>query len=225
MPGLDFAGIPVTLLNYSSSVIPIIFSAWLCSTLERRLNAWLPSAIKNFFAPLLCLMVITPVTFLLVGPLSTWISEMIAAGYLWLYQAVPAFAGAVMGGSGKSSSCSDCTGPVPLCINNFTVLGYHTMIPLLMPAIMAQVGAALGVFLCERDAQKKVVAGLAALTGLLVSPNQRYMASTCRVSTPLLSPVSVGLGGHHHWLRANKSLLLWFAEYFHLHADHPVNGD
>ncbi len=96
--GLDFLGIPVTLLNYSSSVIPIIFSAWLCSILERRLNAWLPSAIKNFFTPLLCLMVITPVTFLLVGPLSTWISELIAAGYLWLYQAVPAFAGAVMGG-------------------------------------------------------------------------------------------------------------------------------
>ncbi|MBA1890034.1 PTS transporter subunit EIIC, partial [Escherichia coli] len=77
--GLDFLGIPVTLLNYSSSVIPIIFSAWLCSILERRLNAWLPSAIKNFFTPLLCLMVITPVTFLLVGPLSTWISELIAA--------------------------------------------------------------------------------------------------------------------------------------------------
>ena len=57
-------------------------------------------------------------------------------------------------------------GLVPLCINNFTVLGYDTMIPLLMPAIMAQVGAALGVFLCERDAQKKVVAGSAALTGL-----------------------------------------------------------
>ena len=94
---LGFLGIPVTLLNYSSSVIPIIFSAWLCSILERRLNAWLPSAIKNFFTPLLCLMVITPVTFLLVGPLSTWISELIAAGYLWLYQAVPAFAGAVMG--------------------------------------------------------------------------------------------------------------------------------
>ncbi|STM48191.1 PTS system beta-glucoside-specific transporter subunit IIABC [Escherichia coli] len=55
---------------------------------------------------------------------------------------------------------------MPLCINNFTVLGYDTMIPLLMPAIMAQVGAALGVFLCERDAQKKVVAGSAALTSL-----------------------------------------------------------
>ncbi|EEW6004561.1 TPA: PTS beta-glucoside transporter subunit IIABC [Escherichia coli] len=165
--GLDFLGIPVTLLNYSSSVIPIIFSAWLCSILERRLNAWLPSAIKNFFTPLLCLMVITPVTFLLVGPLSTWISEMIAAGYLWLYQAVPAFAGAVMGGFWQIFVMFGLHwGLVPLCINNFTVLGYDTMIPLLMPAIMAQVGAALGVFLCERDAQKKVVAGSAALTGL-----------------------------------------------------------
>ncbi len=156
--GLDFLGIPVTLLNYSSSVIPIIFSAWLCSILERRLNAWLPSAIKNFFTPLLCLMVITPVTFLLVGPLSTWISELIAAGYLWLYQAVPAFAGAVMGGFWQIFVMFGLHwGLVPLCINNFTVLGYDTMIPLLMPAIMAQVGAALGVFLCERDAQKKVV--------------------------------------------------------------------
>ena len=57
-----------------------------------------------------------------------------------------------------------------------------------MPAIMAQVGAALGVFLCERDAQKKVVAGSAALTGLFGITNRQYMASTCRVSTPSLSP-------------------------------------
>ncbi|QKX41428.1 hypothetical protein HPE42_05755 [Escherichia coli] len=32
------------------------------------------------------------------GAAINWISELIAAGYLWLYQAVPAFAGAVMGG-------------------------------------------------------------------------------------------------------------------------------
>ncbi|STI79022.1 PTS system beta-glucoside-specific transporter subunit IIABC [Escherichia coli] len=80
---------------------------------------------------------------------------------------VPAFAGAVMGGFWQIFVMFGLHwGLVPLCINNFTVLGYDTMIPLLMPAIMAQVGAALGVFLCERDAQKKVVAGSAALTGL-----------------------------------------------------------
>lgn len=162
-----FLGIPVTLINYTTSVIPIIFSAWLCSMMEKKLNGWLPSAIKNFFTPLFCLAIITPVTFLVVGPLSTWISELIAAGYLFLYNAVPWFAGAVMGGLWQIFVMFGLHwGLVPLCINNFTVLGYDTMMPLLMPAILAQVGAALGVFLCERDAQKKVVAGSAAFTGL-----------------------------------------------------------
>ncbi len=154
------------------------------------------------------------------------ISELIAAGYLWLYQAVPAFAGLVIGGFWQILVIFGLHWRlVPLCINNFTVLGYDTMIPLLMPAIMAQVGAALGVFLCERDAQKKVVAGSAALTGLFGITEPAVYGVNLHISTPLLSPVSVGFGGHHHWLRANESVLLWFAKYFHLHANHPVNGN
>lgn len=164
---LHFLGLPITFINYSSSVIPIIFSAWLCSLMERKLNGWLPSAIKNFFTPLLCMVVIIPVTFLVVGPLSTWISELIAAGYLYLYHAVPWLAGVVMGGLWQIFVMFGLHwGLVPLCINNFTVLGYDTMLPLMVPAIMAQVGAALAMFMCECDGQKKLVAGSAALTGL-----------------------------------------------------------
>ena len=164
---LDFIGLPVTLINYSSSVIPIIFSALLCSMMEKKLNVWLPSAIKNFFTPLLCMIVITPVTFLVVGPVSTWISELLATGYLFIYSSAPWLAGAIMGGLWQVFVMFGLHwGLVPLCINNFTVLGYDTMLPLIMPSIMAQVGAALGVFLLEREAQKKVVAGSAAITAL-----------------------------------------------------------
>ena len=133
---------------------------------------------------------------------------MIAAGYLWLYQAVPAFAGAVMGGFWQIFVMFGLHwGLVPLCINNFTVLGYDTMIPLLMPAIMAQVGAALGVFLCERDAQKKVVAGSAALTGLFgITEPAVYGVNLPRKYPLCYRLYQWGFGGHHHWLRANKSL-------------------
>lgn len=163
----DFMAIPLTFINYTSSVIPIIFSAWLCSLLEKKLNAWLPSAIKNFFSPLLCLMVITPLTFMVVGPVSTWISGLIAQGYLFIYTAAPAFAGALMGGLWQVFVMFGLHwGLVPLCINNFTVLGYDSMLPLLVPAILAQVGAALAICLRERDRQKRAVAGSAALTGL-----------------------------------------------------------
>ena len=79
------------------------------------------------------------------------------------------------------------------------------MIPLLMPAIMAQVGAALGVFLCERDAQKKVVAGSAALTGLFgITEPAVYGVNLPRKYPFVIACISGAIGGHHHWLRANE---------------------
>ncbi len=78
--------------------------------------------------------------------------------------------------------------------------------------------------LCERDAQKKVVAGSAALTGLLVSPNQRYMASTCRVSTPSFRLHKWGIGGHHHWLRANESYSFGLPSIFTFMQTIPSTG-
>ncbi len=44
-----FLGIPVTFINYSSSVIPIILASWVCCWLERKSNALLPSSMKNFY--------------------------------------------------------------------------------------------------------------------------------------------------------------------------------
>jgi PTS system beta-glucosides-specific IIC component len=63
-----FLGIPVTFINYSSSVIPIILASWVCCWLERKSNALLPSSMKNFFTPAICLAVVVPLTFLVIGP-------------------------------------------------------------------------------------------------------------------------------------------------------------
>ncbi|MDG1640439.1 PTS beta-glucoside transporter subunit IIABC [Klebsiella huaxiensis] len=195
-PILHFLGMPITFINYTSSVIPIIFSAWLCSVLEKRLNRWLPSAIKNFFSPLICLVVITPLTFLAVGPVSTWLSEMLALAYQFLYQTAPWLAGAVMGGLWQVFVMFGLHwGLVPLCINNFTVLGYDTMLPLMTPAILAQVGAALAIFISERDAQKKVVAGSASLTGLFgITEPAVYGVNLPRRYPFIVACVSGGIG-------------------------------
>ena len=195
-PILHFLGMPITFINYTSSVIPIIFSAWLCSLLEKRLNRWLPSAIKNFFSPLICLVVITPLTFLAVGPVSTWLSEMLALAYQFLYQTAPWLAGTVMGGLWQVFVMFGLHwGLVPLCINNFTVLGYDTMLPLMTPAILAQVGAALAIFISERDAQKKVVAGSASLTGLFgITEPAVYGVNLPRRYPFIVACVSGGIG-------------------------------
>lgn len=162
-----FLGIPVTFINYSSSVIPIILAAWVSCWIERRSNALLPSAMKNFFTPAICLAVVVPLTFLIIGPVATWLSHLLANGYQVVYVVAPWLAGAALGGLWQVCVIFGLHwGLVPLMINNMTVLGHDSMLPIILPAVLAQVGAVLGIFLATRDARQKVLAGSAFSAGL-----------------------------------------------------------
>lgn len=162
-----FLGIPVTFINYSSSVIPIILAAWVSCWIERRSNPWLPSAMKNFFTPAICLAVVVPLTFLVIGPVATWLSHLLANGYQIIYVVAPWLAGAALGGLWQVCVIFGLHwGLVPLMINNMTVLGHDSMLPIILPAVLAQVGAVLGIFLATRDARQKVLAGSAFSAGL-----------------------------------------------------------
>ncbi|MGE4802636.1 PTS beta-glucoside transporter subunit IIABC [Yersinia hibernica] len=162
-----FLGIPVTFINYTSSVIPVILAAWVSCRLEKGFNRILHSSIKNFFTPLLCLAITVPATFLLIGPLATWLSHLLATGFQLIYSAAPPIAGGVLAGIWQICVIFGLHwGLVPLMINNLSVLGYDAMLPLLLPAVMGQVGATLGVFLRTRDAKMKVLAGSAFTAGI-----------------------------------------------------------
>jgi len=162
-----FLGIPVTWFNYSASVIPVILAAWVSCWLEKQSSRRLPASMKNFFAPLICLSVTVPLTFLVIGPLATGLSQMLANGYQWIYALAPWLAGAAMGALWQVCVIFGLHwGLVPLMINNLTVLGHDSMLPMLLPAVMGQVGAALGVFLRSRDARQKMLAGSSVTAGI-----------------------------------------------------------
>ena len=162
-----FLGIPVTWFNYSSSVIPIILAAWVSCWLEKQSTRLLPSSMKNFFAPLICLGVTVPLTFLVIGPLATWLSQMLANGYQSIYVLAPWLAGAAMGALWQVCVIFGLHwGLVPLMINNLAVLGHDSMLPMLLPAVFGQVGAALGIFLRTRDARQKMLAGSSVTAGI-----------------------------------------------------------
>lgn len=56
-------------------------------------------------------------------------------------------------------------GLVPLMINNMTVLGHDSMLPIILPAVIAR-GAVLGILLATRDARQRMLAGSAFSAGL-----------------------------------------------------------
>ncbi|ELY5855086.1 PTS beta-glucoside transporter subunit IIABC [Cronobacter malonaticus] len=162
-----FLGVPVIWFNYSASVIPIIFAAWVSCWLEKQGNRLLPSAVKNFFTPLLCLGATVPLTFLIIGPVATWLSQMLANGYQFIYAFAPWLAGAAAGALWQVCVIFGLHwGLVPLMVNNLAVLGQDSLLPMLLPAIMGQVGAALAIFLRSRDARQKTLAGSAVTAGI-----------------------------------------------------------
>lgn len=189
-PEQYFLGIPLVFINYASSVIPVILAAWASSWLERRVMKILPGALRNFIAPLICLVVIVPLTFLLIGPAATWASQQLAHGYLAIYNVSPVIAGAFVGAFWQVCVIFGLHwGLIPLMINNFSMLGHDTMLPLLLPAVMGQVGATLGIMLRAKDARTKALAGSAISAGIfgitepavygITLPNRRAFIFGC----------------------------------------------
>ena len=78
---LTFLKIPVVLVSYTASVIPIIISVYLLSKLEKALNKVMPEMVKGFLVPLVSLMVIVPLTYLVVGPIADTAGKLLASGY------------------------------------------------------------------------------------------------------------------------------------------------
>lgn len=192
-----FLGIPVTFLNYSSSVIPIILASWVSCWFERKSNALLPDSVRNLFTPAICLAVVVPLTFLVIGPLATWLSRMLAEGYQFLYAPAPWLAGAALGAMWQVCVIFGLHwGLVPLMINNLSVMGHDSMLPIILPAVLAQAGAALGIFLATRDSQQKVLAGSAFSAGLFGITEPAIYGLTLPLRRPFIfGCLAGGVGG------------------------------
>jgi beta-glucoside PTS system EIICBA component len=166
--GLTFWGIPITFMSYASSVMPIIFAALISCKLEPIFERIFPSAVRNFFTPLLCIMVTVPLTFLVIGPAATSVSQFLAHTYELIYSISPVIAGLVMGACWQIFVIFGLHwGFVPVLINNLTVMGSDTLLPLLAPAVLGQAGAALGVFFATKDLKLKSIAGSSFTAGLV----------------------------------------------------------
>ena len=133
-----FLGIPVTFINYSSSVIPIILASWVSCWLERKSNALLPSSMKTSSARR------SAWRWWSRSPSGDWpgrhMAEPSAGQRLPVYLCVCAMAGGR--GTGRHVAgvryFRPALGLVPLMINNMTVLGHDSMLPIILPAVIAR---------------------------------------------------------------------------------------
>lgn len=157
---VTFIGIPVTLISYPCSVIPIIVAVFAQSKLEKVLKKIFPQVIRGIFVPLLSLISISLLTFLVVGPISNIAASGLANVISFLLTACPPLAGAVFGLVYPIMLIFGLHwGLVPLVINNFATIGVDNIFPITLATNFALAGCALGVFLKTKNKELKEVSG------------------------------------------------------------------
>lgn len=195
--GIDFLGLPVQPVTYSSSVIPIILAVWLLHYVELPLEKYLPKAIKGFLKPMIALLIVVPATFLIFGPLGAFIGNVLADAYTALYSFSPALAGAVIGFIWQPMVVLGVQwGMIPVIIRNISVNGIDTILPLLGPAVMAQAGAAMAVSLLAKNKNRKALAFSCAVTAILGVTEPALYGVNVPLKRPMLAACIAGaIGG------------------------------
>lgn len=72
-------GIPCTLENYSSTVVPIILGTWCMGYVERFFKKYIPDALSTVFTPFLTIIIMIPLTFCFFGPVGYWLGNGVGA--------------------------------------------------------------------------------------------------------------------------------------------------
>lgn len=165
---LTFLHIPVILMNYTMSVIPVILAIYFMSKLEKVLVKFIPKSLQLIFVPLLLLLIVVPVSLIIIGPVSTYASQLLAKGALALYSLSPMIAGFFLAGVWQVAVMFGLHWAfIPIFINNITVLGYDPINAMLYCTVFAQTGAVMAVMLKTRNQELRSLSVTATISGFL----------------------------------------------------------
>jgi len=161
----SFLGVPVVLMNYSATVIPIIIAIFVYSYLEKWLNRVIPEGMQLVFVPLISLAVMVPLTMIVIGPLGAYGGMFVANIVTSLIEASGLIAGAVVGGGWNALVMLGVHWAVnPIMINNVATVGYDYIVPLTFATNFAMAGATFGVYLKAKNPKMKSYALSCVLT-------------------------------------------------------------
>ncbi|WP_307892922.1 beta-glucoside-specific PTS transporter subunit IIABC [Bacillus swezeyi] len=193
----EFFGIPVVLMNYTSTVIPIILAVFVMSWLEKYCMRIIHDSVKNFITPVICLVVMVPLTLIVFGPLGVYTGNGIAAAILSVFDVSPILAGAIIAALWQILVIFGIHwGIVPVILNNIAVHGKDYIKPATAAAVFAQTGAAFGVMLKTKNKKLKTLAGSAAITGIFGITEPAVYGVTLRLKKPFVCGViSAAAGG------------------------------
>lgn len=208
----SFLGIPVTLVNYGSSIAPILLSMPIVMLVEKGAKKISPDILKAVLVPALTIIISVPIVLIVTGPAANIVSNMLGHGVNWLYTNSPIIGGAIIG---LLSPYFVLTGvhqatAIPIVLQEMSMFGYTILFPLLAYGNAAIAGSALGVAIKTKKTSMRSTALSATVIGAIgitepalygvLLPNKKplisigVMAGICGALTMMFKVKAYGLG-------------------------------
>lgn len=193
---ITFLGIPVILMSYASSVIPIILATYFGSKIEKGFKKIIPDVVKLFLVPFSTLLVIVPLTFIVIGPIATWAGQLLGQATTSLYDLSPLIAGIILGGLWQVIVMFGLHwGIIPLAINNLMTLGTDPILAIVFAASFAQIGAVLAVWKKTKDQKLKTLSIPAFISGIFGVTEPAIYGVTLPLKKPFIMSCIAAAGG------------------------------
>lgn len=167
-PVMLFGAVPIPMINYGTSVIPIILAVWLMSKVYNWLEDHLPAMLTVTLAPVFTMLIVIPINLIAIAPLATYLTGYVANFLEWLMRLNLAVAGFVIGATRPLLVLVGMHHAIrPLQYMQMETLGYTTISPATFLSTMAQATATLAVAVISKDKKNRQIAASSAVSGYL----------------------------------------------------------
>ena len=194
---IDFFGIPVISMDYTSTVIPVIFIVYFASKCEKLFSKFVPDLVKFFFVPMLTLLVALPIGFLLIGPVATFGSKIIAETIISIRNVSPMLAGGLVGLTWQILVIFGLhCGFIPVYINNIVTNGYDNVMMPFFACTFATSAVILVIMLKTRDRKMKELCLPNFISGIFGVTEPGIYGILLPLKKPfIISCIAGGIGG------------------------------
>ncbi|WP_308722356.1 beta-glucoside-specific PTS transporter subunit IIABC [Paenibacillus polysaccharolyticus] len=220
-----FLGIPVSLMNYASSVFPMFIAVSIYAVLEKFLKKIMHKNVQLFAVPFFSLVIMVPLTAMLIGPFGQYVGQWIGDIVNFLINSNSVIAGIILGGTWSFLVLLGLHwATVPIIMGNLSA-GGDLIAPLAATSVAASMGIGLGVFLKTKDKDLKALSGSSFLSAILSGVTEPILYGIIlRYRKTLIYLVAAGAiaGGLMGYLGVKLIVFNFFLNVFTLPAQSPM---